>query len=123
VKTVSTFFEAPETQLSAFFVYRLYIAAFGRPPRFSEFLGDRNSLTSFCHNDWSDIVQIVAGQRAFLDEWVRRRSFLEKYPERAPASQFVARLFDSAALPATDERKRQLDELTQARKGVKCCER
>ena len=61
-KAALIFFEVPETQMSAFFVYRLYVAAYGRVPRFAEFLSDRNLLATYCRNDWSDMDEIVAGQ-------------------------------------------------------------
>jgi len=112
VKAVTTFLAAPETQLSAFFVYRLYVAAYGRVPTFAEFLSDRGLLATYCHNDWSDVNEIASGQRAFLDEWTKRDSFRAAYPETATADQFVTRLFETAGLRSlAAERSRQIEEL------------
>jgi len=124
IKVVRAFFDAPETQVSAFFVYRLYVAVFGRTPQFAEFLSDRQQLATYCHNDWSDLEQIVAGQRIFLDEWLRRESFRTAYPETLTPEEFVNRLFDTAELkPFIFERTQQTEALRAGRKEVKCSAR
>jgi arabinofuranosyltransferase len=108
-KAVLTFFEVPETQLSAFFIYRLYVAAYGRVPQFAEFVSDRQLLAT---TDWSDMDQIIAARRAFLAQWVRRDSFRAVYPETMAPEQFVNHLFETAGLKSLDsERTRQIEML------------
>ena len=109
-----TFFEVPEAQLSAFFVYRLYVAAYGRAPRFAEFQSDRALLVT--SNDWSDMDQIVSGRRAFLDQWVRRDSFRAAYPESATSEEFVNHLFDTAGLHSSESERKQQIEMLRSRK-------
>ncbi|HXM36366.1 MAG TPA: hypothetical protein VN920_14325 [Pyrinomonadaceae bacterium] len=114
---VLRFLEAPESQLNAFFVYRLYVAVYGRGPHITEFQRDHDLLASYCRNDWSDMDEIGSGQRAFLAEWVRRDSFRAVYPETATPEQFVNRLFDTAELrDFTAERTRQIDALNTGKK-------
>ena len=114
-KAALAFFAVPETQLSAFFIYRLYVAAYGREPRFAEFLSDRALLAT--SNDWSDMEEIVSGRVAFLDEWLRRESFRAVYPETATPEEFVNRLFDTAELkPFASERRQQIDAMHDGKK-------
>ena len=109
---VLRFLEVPESQLSSFFVFRLYLAAYGRAPQFAEFQRDREWLASYCRHDWSDIDQVVSGQRALVDQWVQRDSFRTVYPDSATPAEFANRLFDSAGLrPFSAERKQQIEKL------------
>jgi hypothetical protein len=116
VKAVLAFFEVPETQMSAFFVYRLYVAAYGRVPQFAEFVRDRALLANYCRNDWSDKDEIVSGQRAFLDEWMQRDVFRTAYPETAKPEEFVNRLFDTAGLRSVPSERTQQIEMLQSGK-------
>lgn len=112
VKAVTNFWAAPETQLSAFFVYRLYLAAYGRVPRFAEFTNDRRQLTDHRHNDWSEASEVASGQRAFLDEWMQRDVFRAAYPESMTPEQFVDRVFANAGLQSLSaERNGHVEEL------------
>lgn len=106
-KAVRIFFEVPETQLSAFFIFRLYLATYGRVPRFAEFRSDRNLLATDCRNDSS----------RFLTKWMARESFHAAYPETATPEQFVNHLFDTAGLQSLSAELKQQTEALKAGKS------
>jgi hypothetical protein len=75
------FFAGTEFQETGAFVYRLYKAALGRRPAFSEFIAGRNQVVAG--------TNLQANKQAFAQEFVDRPEFLKKYPNSMTAAQFV----------------------------------
>lgn len=85
IEISASFFIETEFQETGSFVYRLYQAALGRRPAFSEFEGDRSVVgTAF-----------KSGKEALATVLVRRQEFLQKYPATLEAEQFVDSLLSS----------------------------
>jgi len=74
------FFDADEFQQKAFFVYRLYTAAYGRVPQFSDLMRDQDLLKAFPVDDWHDEDEYLPAQRTFAAQWVQRDSFSRLLP-------------------------------------------
>lgn len=105
----AAFFIEQEYQQTAFFVYRLYRAAFSRVPTYQEFIRDRSRVI-----DGPDIAQ---NKLDLVNDFVARDAFKQIYPDTLTPEEFVNRLFDMATLfPFTAERQQLAADL---RNGVK----
>jgi arabinofuranosyltransferase len=106
------FFDAGEFQEKPFFVYRIYRASYGAVPSFLDFKRDEDLLQSYRVEDWRDPEDFLPPRRFFLDQWVRRGSFLALYPETMTPDDFVNHLFDMAGLKQSGtERQRQIEAM------------
>jgi hypothetical protein len=97
----AAFFIEEEFQQTGNFVYRLYKGSLERQPSYAEFTADRERVRQAGTLD--------ERRAAFVEDWVGRAVFKQRYPEAMTVAEFVNRLFDSAALvPYTDERRQQI---------------
>lgn len=104
VSVSAAFFIELEFQETGSFVYRMYKASYGVRPLFTEFVSDRNRVVSGS--------ALETSKQAFAGEWVGRARFLQTYPATMSPSDFVNKLFDTAALaPYTIERGRLIDDM------------
>jgi glucose/arabinose dehydrogenase len=93
VQVSAAFFLSIEFQETSYLVYRLYVASFGRFPRFREMLRDAHALGSGVvvgRGEWR--AQLEANRRAFLEEFVARPEFIAVFPADLAPAEFVARL-------------------------------
>jgi hypothetical protein len=98
------FFINQEFQQSGFFAYRLYVASYGRQPRYREFIQDRARVVGG--------PNLVTSQAALADDFVMRDEFMARYPMSQTNTQFVNALFDAAGLtPFATERAAQITAL------------
>ncbi|HYN86705.1 MAG TPA: DUF4214 domain-containing protein [Pyrinomonadaceae bacterium] len=84
------FFLSTEFKGTGFFVHRLYRAAFGRTPRFAEFLPDTRAAGAGVvdgEEGWED--RLEANKRRVAEAFVARPEFLARYPEAMTPEQFV----------------------------------
>lgn len=94
-------------------VYRLHVASWGGPPRYSEFVPEviaigRGVVASSLENPELKLEENLG---RFVAEWVERPQFRERY-DRMDDDAFVAAIMDNAGLPATAaERARLIEEL------------
>jgi hypothetical protein len=106
VDTSAAFFVANEFQLSGYFVYRLYRAAFGRRPTYAEFTLDRPKVVGG--------PQLEANKTTLRDAFTERNQFKAIYPDTLSKADFVNHLFDAAGLvPFNTERDAALSALNQ----------
>ena len=107
--TVSAaFFIEQEFQDTGSFVYRFYKASYARRPTHTEFVADRGQVIG-----GSDLE---ASKQAFANAWVNRAAFLQSYPATMTITEFVHKLFDSAALvPFTAERQQLITAMQGGR--------
>jgi hypothetical protein len=97
----AAFFIESEFQESGGFVYSMYKASLGRHPSYVEFTADRIKMTQGGTLD--------ERRAAFAQDWIGRALFKALYPDAMTTTEFVNRLFDTAALfPYTDERRQQI---------------
>jgi hypothetical protein len=86
----AAFFIEQEFQQTGNFVYRAYKGSLGRQPTFIEFMADRPQITVG--------PNLEASKQAFLDAWVQRTEFLQKYPPSLDGATFVDALLQTVLL-------------------------
>jgi hypothetical protein len=100
----AAFFIELEFQDTGSFVYRLYKAALGRRPTFTEFSTDRATVVAG--------PNLEANKQALANDFVTRPGFLQLYPLSQTNEQFVNKLFDTAGLlPFTSDRQRLINDM------------
>jgi hypothetical protein len=100
----AAFFVEREFQRSGSFIYRIYKGSLGRHPNFNEFSHDRALVPGG--------ATFEEAQQAFADQWIQRAIFRQLYPESITVTEFVNRLFDTAALrPYEEERREQIEAM------------
>ena len=77
----AAFFVESEFQESGGYVYRLYKAAFGQLPAYVDFMPDRARVVGS--------ATLEAGQQAFVEEFVTRTIFTNRYPATQTGAQFI----------------------------------
>ncbi|MEK6280474.1 MAG: Calx-beta domain-containing protein [Acidobacteriota bacterium] len=70
----SGFFRSPEFQDRGYFIYRFYPVSFGRPPTYAEFIPDLSRVSGFLTPQ-----QLEAAKVAFINDFVARPAFVNKY--------------------------------------------
>jgi len=104
VAVSASFFIEMEFQDGGSFVYRIYKAALGRQPTYSEFTVDRSKVVVGPNLENSKV--------ALVSDFVERAEFKQSYPDSFTNVQFVNKLFDTALLiPFTAERQQQIDAM------------
>jgi Tol biopolymer transport system component len=81
VDVAAAFFIEQEFQQTGFFVYRIYQASLCRRPTFAEFLVDRANLIAG--------TDLEANKEAFVQDFVGRAEFLQKFPQVMPRDTFI----------------------------------
>ena len=100
----AAFFIESEFQVTGFFVYRLYKAAFGTLPTRQQFIVDRSRVVAG--------PTLEADKAALAGDFVMRDAFLIRYPSGMTPEEFVNKLFDTANLfPFTAERQRLAQDM------------
>ena len=93
VDVSAAYFLSIEFQETGYFVYRLYRASLGRPPRFEEFISDTQAIEKGVmvgQAGWKEML--LANRQSFVQSWVQRADFRSGYDEMT-AEQFVDSLF------------------------------
>jgi endonuclease G len=93
IDVAAAFFIEREFQDTGFFIYRAYRAAFGERPRYGQFNLDRNQIVGGAN--------IEAQRTAFLNSFVQRVEFQERYPADLSNDQFVDQLASQAGIDNT----------------------
>jgi hypothetical protein len=97
--TSAAFFISDEFQRTGYFIYLLNKATTGARPSYADFMRDRTRVI--------DRADLETSKRSFVEEWTKRDSFKQAYPETLMPEEFVNKLFDTAQLfPYTGERAR-----------------
>jgi len=98
----AAFYMEQEFQETGYAVYRLYRAAYGRRPSYNEFGADRGLVAGGAQSGPS------LGQ--FAGQFVARAEFQRVYPGDLSASEFVARLYDTAGVSSSSANRRRTVE-------------
>lgn len=88
----AAFFNTKEFQETGYFIYRVYKAALGRAPTYSEFAADRTQFTAKAGLDFAKM--------AFIERLIARAEFARLYPAHLSADQFVDGMLKSIASTA-----------------------
>jgi hypothetical protein len=100
----AAFFVEQEFQETGSYVYRLYKAALGRRPTFSEFANDRSTVVAG--------PDLEANKQALANNFVLRSEFVQSYPLSQTPEQFIDKLFNTAGLiPFTADRQRLANDM------------
>jgi hypothetical protein len=94
IEVSSDFFRSSEFQGRGYFIYRFYSASLGRIPRYAEFVQDFAKLTGFV-----DSTQLEANKVAFVQEFMSRTEFRNKYDSLTTPTAYVDALLQAAGLP------------------------
>ncbi len=107
----SAFFRSPEFQDRGYFVYRFYSVAFGRAPRYAEFVPDLARVSGF-----QSAAELEASKVAFIADFMSRPEFTNKYGSLTDPAAYVNALVATAGV--TLPNKQQLiNDLQAGRKS------
>lgn len=109
VQVSAAFFLSIEFQETGVLVYQLNRAAFGRMPRFRDFLRDTQTISRGVivgQGDWRE--RIEANRRAFIAEYVTRAEFVERFPETLAPADYVSRLVEHVGAALSPEERQDL---------------
>jgi subtilisin family serine protease len=77
----AAFYISVEFQQSGAYVYRFYVASFGKQPTYGQFTPDRSQVVGGANLETS--------KAQFADNWVARSAFTTKYPSSLSSTAFV----------------------------------
>jgi hypothetical protein len=112
----SGFFRSPEFQDRGYFIYRFYATSLGRTPRYSEFIPDMAKVSGFL-----DTQQLEANKVAFINEFMARAEFSNRYGTATDPTTYVDGLLYTAGLQNHPSRNTWINGLTSgtiSRAGV-----
>ncbi|HJQ32055.1 MAG TPA: hypothetical protein VJ866_07750 [Pyrinomonadaceae bacterium] len=125
VETSAAFFLSIEFQETGYFVYRTYRAAYGRTPvplTFEEFVRDVRRLNEgVIVGQLGAPDRLEANKQAFVEEFINRREFTDRYPFIRPdeAANFVDSLNANAGgVLSQAERDALVAQYTNGRKLI-----
>jgi autotransporter-associated beta strand protein len=98
VNVSAAYFQSIEFQRTGGLVDRLYRASYGRNPRYSEFMPDRDAITIGVVvglSGWER--QLAANEKSFVDAWVTRPAFEAAYSSLSNA-EYVDRLLSNTGV-------------------------
>jgi hypothetical protein len=92
----------------AYELYRLYMVAYARPPRYQEFMLDLRRVGRQLYPgkaDWMDTLQV--NERTLCDEWTKRSDFRKRYDHMTPA-EFLRALSANAGVELSERERSNL---------------
>ncbi|HEY3579172.1 MAG TPA: DUF4214 domain-containing protein, partial [Pyrinomonadaceae bacterium] len=118
----AAFFLSIEFKETAYFVYRTYRAALGRPPTFAEFLPDAavlgKNVVVGSNDPW--LLRLGGNKDIFVGEFFNRPEFQARYNGLTNA-EYVDKLFATEGItPTTTERNDLVDSLDHCTFTIGC---
>ncbi|HKQ99124.1 MAG TPA: Calx-beta domain-containing protein, partial [Pyrinomonadaceae bacterium] len=110
IEVSSAFFRSLEFQQRGYFVYRFYSASYGRVPRYAEFMPDMARVSGF-----QSPQEEEASKVAFIDAFMARQEFKDRYDSITDPRSFVGALEMAAGVVLAD-RETLIADLTAGRK-------
>jgi|GEM_PF-749227 len=93
IEVSSRFFRSAEFQERGYYVYRFYSASFGRKPNYEEFIPDVAKVSGFLTE-----AEKEANKVAFVDEFMQRAEFRNRYDVQVTPTDYVNALLTTAGL-------------------------
>jgi len=93
IEVSAGFFRSPEFQERGYFTYRFYCVALGRKPNYAEFLPDLAKVSGFLTE-----TEKEANKVAFVDEFMQRAEFRNRYDVQVTPTDYVNALLTTAGL-------------------------
>jgi uncharacterized repeat protein (TIGR01451 family) len=109
IEVSSRFFRSAEFQERGYFVYRFYSASLGRKPNYEEFIPDVAKVSGFLTD-----AEKEANKVAFVDEFMARTEFRNRYDSQTTPAAYVDALLTTAGLPTHPSRAGWIAGLTNA---------
>jgi hypothetical protein len=94
IQVSSGFFRSAEFQERGYFVYRFYSVSLGRKPNYAEFMPDLAKVSGFLTD-----AEKEANKVAFVQEFMQRAEFKNKYDSQVTPTAYVDALLSTAGLP------------------------
>jgi Domain of unknown function (DUF4214) len=111
VEVSAGFFRSPEFQARGYFIYRFYSTSFKRIPLYAEFVPDRKRVSGF----QSD-AQLEASKVAFVNDFMARAEFKNKYDALTDPAAYVNALVNTAEVTLPNKQA-LIDDLAAGRKS------
>jgi hypothetical protein len=108
IEVSSSFFRSPEFQERGYFVYRFYSSSLGRKPNYEEFMPDLSRVSGFLTEQEKE-----DRKAAFVEEFMSRQEFKNKYDPQTTATAYVDTLLQAAGLPNHPSRAGWIDGLNK----------
>ena len=108
IEVSSSFFRSPEFQERGYFVYRFYSSSLGRKPNYEEFMPDLSRVSGFLTEQEKE-----DNKAAFVEEFMSRQEFKNKYDSQTTATGYVDTLLQAAGLPNHPSRAGWIDGLNK----------
>jgi hypothetical protein len=93
IEVSSAFYRSPEFQDRGYFIYRFYSTAFARVPLYAEFIPDRKRVSGFQSDQ-----QLEASKVAFINDFMARTEFRNKYDSLTDPTAYVNALVNTAGV-------------------------
>jgi hypothetical protein len=110
IEVSSAFFRSEEFQSRGYFVYRFYPASLGRVPRFGEFMPDIAKVSGFLSPE-----QLEANKVAFVNEFMNRTEFRNRYDALTDPAAYVNALVNTAGV-ILPNKQQLIDDLAAGRR-------
>ncbi|HEV7377640.1 MAG TPA: Calx-beta domain-containing protein [Pyrinomonadaceae bacterium] len=108
IEVSSSFFRSAEFQERGYFVYRFYSSSLGRKPNYEEFMPDLSRVSGFLTEQEKE-----DNKAAFVEEFMSRQEFKNKYDSKTTATAYVDTLLQAAGLPNHPSRAGWIDGLNK----------
>lgn len=107
IEVSSAFYRSPEFHDRGYFIYRFYSASLGRIPKYLEFMRDMQKVSGFLSAQQQEAAKVQ-----FIQEFMARSEFQQKYGQIADAAAYVDAILSTAAV--TSAQRNQIVQQLQA---------
>lgn len=111
VEVSAGFYRSAEFQGRGYFIYRFYSTAFKRIPLYAEFIPDRKRVSGFQTD-----AQLEASKVAFINDFMARSEFRNKYDALTDPAAYVNTLVNTAGVTLPNKQA-LIDDLAAGRKS------
>ncbi|HYJ46997.1 MAG TPA: Calx-beta domain-containing protein, partial [Pyrinomonadaceae bacterium] len=93
IEVSSAFFRSLEFHDRGYFIYRFYSTGFGRIPKYTEFMRDMQKVSGFLNDQQQEQAKV-----SFINEFMARSEFKQKYDPVVDAAAYVDALSQTAGV-------------------------
>ncbi|HUQ32737.1 MAG TPA: Calx-beta domain-containing protein [Pyrinomonadaceae bacterium] len=111
IEVSAGFYRSKEFQERGYFIYRIYMVGFGRIPHYPEFMPDLSRVSGFQSDQEEEANRI-----AFIDEFMLRPEFKNRYDSKTQPRDYVNEL-EKAADVTLSNKEAIIADLEQGRKS------
>jgi hypothetical protein len=109
IEVSSDFFRSPEFQGRGYFIFRFYIASLGRNAFYKEFMPDLRRVSGFL-----DDTQLEAAKAAFVNDFMSRSDFQQKYGSITDPTAYVDAISNTAGVTLS-QRQQLISDLSSGK--------